>query len=256
MSMTSYMQVFRIFWWLGSRRWRPVSGLAWAIYAFFMITFLATGVQATIIFDNFDSNGGFSGQDNSAAAGANWLQLHLKNANREAVQFTVTGGDFNLSSITLPISFMGNGPNNTLRVRLVGDSSDAPGTTLEVLSENESIWPNFTNPFTTTTTLTSVGNPLLANGDKYWIVTELTSFVQFGEYVDYRLFQNTSGTTVPTLQQQTIGGSLPADPWPDNTSNINVAFRVEGTPVPLPPSLWLLGSGLLSLGGWRRFRKS
>ena len=28
------------------------------------------------------------------------------------------------------------------------------------------------------------------------------------------------------------------------------------TPIPLPPSLLLLGSGLLGLGGWRRFRKS
>jgi hypothetical protein len=26
-------------------------------------------------------------------------------------------------------------------------------------------------------------------------------------------------------------------------------------PVPLPPTVWLLGSGLLGLAGWRRFRK-
>jgi hypothetical protein len=31
---------------------------------------------------------------------------------------------------------------------------------------------------------------------------------------------------------------------------------VDTAPVPLPPTFWLLGSGLLGLGGWRRFRKS
>jgi hypothetical protein len=30
----------------------------------------------------------------------------------------------------------------------------------------------------------------------------------------------------------------------------------NGTVVPIPGAVWLLGSGLLGLGGWRRFRKS
>ncbi len=34
------------------------------------------------------------------------------------------------------------------------------------------------------------------------------------------------------------------------------AFTVYGTPVPVPPSAFLLGSGLLGLAGWRRLRKS
>jgi hypothetical protein len=33
-------------------------------------------------------------------------------------------------------------------------------------------------------------------------------------------------------------------------------FRVDANAAPLPPSAWLLGSGLLGLVGWRRFRKS
>jgi hypothetical protein len=39
--------------------------------------------------------------------------------------------------------------------------------------------------------------------------------------------------------------------------DVGVAFfRVDAAPVPLPPSAWLLGSSLLGLVGWRRFRKS
>ena len=242
-------QIFR----LGCRTWRSVMAFACAIFAFLGLTFLATGVQATIIFDNFDSTGGFSSAFNLVAAAAVGSSDLAPEAIRAAAEFTVTGGDFNLSSITLPISFQGTGPNNTLQVLLTTDNSGAPGTTLEVLSANQIIWPNLTNPFTAKTTLTSAGHPLLSDGDKYWIVTELTSYVDADQYVDYRWFLNTSGATVPCLQQHTTDGSLPADPWP-GSFNKNVAFQVEGTPVPIPAPFWLLGSGLLGLGGlgWRR----
>ena len=77
MSMTRKMlgsQVVR----LGSRRWRSVKALACAIFAFLALTFLATGVQATIIFDNFDVGGGFHGQDNAVAAAAYSILPPLK----------------------------------------------------------------------------------------------------------------------------------------------------------------------------------
>ncbi len=39
--------------------------------------------------------------------------------------------------------------------------------------------------------------------------------------------------------------------WSDNTG----AFNVTVTPVPLPATLWLMGSGLLGLLGYRRFQQ-
>ncbi|MCX5891272.1 MAG: hypothetical protein NTY36_17750, partial [Deltaproteobacteria bacterium] len=132
---------------------------------------------------------------------------------------------------TLPISFANiNHTTQTLRVRLTGDNANAPGTTLEVLSENQGIWPPIANPFIATTTLTSALHPLLAKGSKYWIVIELTSVVNTEYMDDYRWFRNTSGTTVPFRQQQgTAFNVLPTDPWTGFSGNINVAFRVEGT---------------------------
>jgi hypothetical protein len=40
----------------------------------------------------------------------------------------------------------------------------------------------------------------------------------------------------------------------DSVGIDNVTFS-RVTPVPLPPAVWLLGSGLLGLAGWRRWRK-
>jgi hypothetical protein len=54
----------------------------------------------------------------------------------------------------------------------------------------------------------------------------------------YALMYGPSGSNPPALTQPLIGGPL------------------SGTPVPIPPTVWLLGSGLLGLVGLRRkFRK-
>src|SRR5437660_541463 len=59
--------------------------------------------NAAVIFDNFDAGGGFHPQNNLGAADIQ-LEDFFTNAIRAAAQFTVSGGDFKLTSITLPIS--------------------------------------------------------------------------------------------------------------------------------------------------------
>jgi hypothetical protein len=47
--------------------------------------------------------------------------------------------------------------------------------------------------------------------------------------------------------------------WPNyyEADANNIGVRIDGgAPVPLPPTVLLLGSGLLGLVGWRRFRKA
>lgn len=194
-----------------------------------MILFLASVrcAEATVIFDNFDAGGGFHPQNYLGAAYAESSFVSV-GAERMAVQFTVAGGDFSLTSITLPIGFQGDASGSFLRVRLTSDNGGAPGATLEVLSENAGIWPTLVSPFTTTTTVISAAHPTLSDGARFWIVTEPTSMPPSGTSYTYEWFDNTSENTVPVWQQQKPGG-LPADPWTGFSGPGAVAFRVEGT---------------------------
>ena len=211
--------------------------------------------EATVVFDNFDAGGGFHPQSNSGAA-SDINNGFTRFILRAAAEFPVTGNSFSLDSITLPISrSSSNVAGDYLRVRLTADNAGAPGATLEVLSQNQNIWPAFSNPFTTTTTLTSAIHPLLSAGNNYWIVTELTSAPATTSVssIDYRWYHNTSGTTVGFRQQQTADGTLPADPWTGFSGQNNVALRVDGS-VPEPSSLLALSGGLLVLALVRRPR--
>src|SRR5262245_30202060 len=129
---------------------------------------------ATIIFDSFDAGSAFN--PNHALVGALLSRQSPVLAIRYAVRFVVTGDDDALASITLPVSVGSNVPDHVLRVRLTSDAGGMPGTTLEILSENQEIWPPTVPPFSTITTLTSTAQPRLANGSSYWIVIEPTAF--------------------------------------------------------------------------------
>src|SRR5262249_15146729 len=119
------------------------------------------------------------------------------------------------------------GNPNILRVRLAADNGSAqPGATMETLSENQAIWPPFSTPFTTTTTLVSSLNPLLIATADFWIVTEPTQIPpEASSTVDYRWFKNTIGALVP-VRQQLSTTSLPTDPWTDPPFLSNPALRV------------------------------
>ncbi len=80
--------------------------------------------------------------------------------------------------------------------------------------------------------MTSLANPVLADGASYWIVVEPTT-IPAGPTVniDSRWFSNTSGTTTLFRQQQAFGvGVLVSDPWSGFAGQGDAAFLVEGTP--------------------------
>jgi hypothetical protein len=194
----------------------------------------ASTIRAGVIFDNFDEGGGFHPQYYSGAASA-MIDPMFTFTSRAAAQFTVTGRDSTLNSITLPVSVdKASGAPNVFQVRLTEDNGGVPGTTIEVISSSDTQWPPSANPFTTTTTLTSTGHPVLLQGRSYWIVTELTALP--AQNFDSRWFYNTTGNEVPFRQQQ-AEGSLPVDPWDGSLLASNIAFRVEGDPLPQIPQL-------------------
>ncbi len=198
-----------------------------------VLALTASKARAVVIFDSFDPGGGFSPDYAPIAAGLfpppefppNWI--------RSAVQFPVAGGDFNLTSVTLPIAARKLQPGNFLRVRLTKDVENSPGQTLEVLSSNEP-WPIYSLPFTTASTLTSTVAPLLLEGERYWIVAELSGRIDGLFPEEYDWFASTNQPSV-LMRWQTAWDNPPqGDSWgvSGGMNLINWALRVEGTPAP------------------------
>ncbi len=208
----------------------------------------STCAQAAIIYDNFDPGGGFdTGPAIAPAASAQaTVFAPIVDVYRSAVQFTVSGGNYTLDSMSLAIQ-KSDGSPDLLRIRLLTDSAGAPGSTLETLSENQAIWPTVA-PISATTLLSTL-HPLLSNGVSYWIVAELSGPT---EDAFYSWKFNTTGTKTGhrTDVESTTFGSPPTDPW-GSAFQQNIAFSVSGTlnapPPPPPPSV--PEPGTLTLAG-------
>src|SRR5437870_592075 len=113
----------------------PKRLVPWLVSTILLAAAMAStrGTDAAVIFDNFDVGGGFHPTDNIVAASAH-RSGGSASAVRAAAKFSVMGGDYSLDSVTLPISETAS--SHVLRVRIATDAGGAPGTTLEVLSEN------------------------------------------------------------------------------------------------------------------------
>lgn len=199
------------------------------ILAATLVSVSALPASATVVFDSFDAGVTFHPADNLVAATVSRSNGGPIESTRLAAHFTVTGGNYALTSITVPISEQKDVPDDIHRLRITTDVGGSPGATLEVLSENQGVWPTITNPFTTATTLLSTTHPVLLDGASYWVVSEPTSVPGGGNFfVEFRWSMSTSGPQV-TVQQQGGGGELPSDPWPGGGGTARMALRVDGT---------------------------
>ncbi|MEZ6059980.1 MAG: choice-of-anchor R domain-containing protein [Planctomycetaceae bacterium] len=234
---------------MSDRRIRCLSGSTRLLGLFFTILLaIPTTAQtsfAAIVFDNYDP-GGAAGASVYRAAGGSSAPILGSSYKRSAAAFTVSGNDFRLTAVTLPVTFAGPPAfNQSLEVRLAADEMGMPGNTLEILDDSSILWPNDSPFLAENTRLESALNPLLINGGTYWIVLEPTRTLISGttSNYDYNWALNTTGQSVSVLSQSRRGG-FPVDPWTDAAIERPLAFRVEGTAtaVPEPQSclIWLV----------------
>lgn len=146
--------------------------------------------------------------------------------------------DATLDSIKFAASYMSG--NNALNVILMSDSADVPGTALETFT--------FTglSPTGTLYTANSLLHPVMNQGTRYWVVLAPQGDGMFGWYEDDSL-------PGPLAARRDI---LATDPgWFAVSALHPTYFAVEGTVVPIPGAMWLLGSGLLGLAALGRKMK-
>jgi len=191
-------------------------------YVLAMACVAAAPARAEVVFDNLQSGPPPNFSPTEWAGAAYYLSSI---GGRGAARFTVTQASYALSSITLPISVQGNG-GTTFRVRLAADAGGVPGTTLEVLSDGEDIWP-VTYPLGSATQLFSSLHPTLVAGQSYWVVTELNALPPPNTV--FRWHANGCGQELTFISDSDPG--LPTDPWNGTPTASFVAFRVEGTPL-------------------------
>jgi hypothetical protein len=194
-----------------------------ACIACLTIMFAASPSPASITLGGitFDDN---AFADQLVSSSGNWSY------NGVSLEASLVGSDLNTYAVALYSSenvvmkftdnFIKNGPGADLAVFEIGSTS---GTGEPVAITINGI----THTYTT-----------------YWVVAD-ASVAQ----INLDDFNISAGGLVSTLMASGITG------W-------NVDYAVFGamnsvsSAVPIPGAVWLLGSGLLGLGGWRRFRKS
>ncbi len=125
---------------------------------------------------------------------------------------------------------------NSMTVDLMSDNS-GPGSVLES-------WSISGLPFETTccslTALSGNGTIPLESGSTYWVGVLPGADDSFGSWAG-----NTTGVSATEFENEGTG-------WSQHGFNSVGAFEVQGSPVPEPGTLSLLGTGLLGLAGLMR----
>jgi hypothetical protein len=214
----------------------------------------SAATAADLVYDNFPDGIFFPGDN----FGIQWYNHnawpYLGNSHGVAAAFTVPiGMSYRLDSLTLPVRQTA-GPATNLQISLLLDTGGVPGLVLDTLAINPTgltyPWPAVPRTFTSSL------NPILNGGDTYWVLVQphdrsISNELQNATY-------QWAAAIAPPAPIALRNYNFIGDHW--NSWNVlndyGPAFRVEGTAVPEPSTLALLGLGsALFWGAARRRRK-
>lgn len=234
---------------------KPRSSLGFALLSLTILAVLPS--HASTIFTSF---GAVDSYTTTPGSFLNVTGESQGSYNAVASPFTPTG-DYNVKFIDLLLGSAGDGTDATVDVGLYSDSSDSPGSLLEVLSPvTVSAVLGDTAPAVYTADVT--GDVPVVAGTQYWVVVLPSAMETFDGW-----FYNSPGTNAPYATSS--GGSA----WTESSDNPQLYFDVEGdltsqgsstppgnlnlpsnTGAPEPGTLALLGLGLSVLAAQRRQR--
>jgi hypothetical protein len=212
---------------------------------------LGESAHGDVVFNNFGSDDGY---DTSTLADITWHIIPPAGSGGDyglgrAARFQVTEGNYALNSVTLAMSH----PfwTNNLEINIRADASGSPtGTLLETVVSHPT---NITSLPSLVTYKSSLA-PVMTAGNWYWLVVEpavlnLANPDDDGVYNWYW-----SGTLGYAGNREYNFAAEDWYPWDVRPNSLVPAFRIEGTLIPEPASVWLLLAGLGWLGfrGWKR----
>ena len=182
-----------------------------------------------------------------------------------AVDFTGVNIDFNYGNWCLGFQFTTNGPVTVTKLGFYDDGKNG-------LTQNHDvgIYNSIGNLLVSTTVLTT--DPLTSwfrfhDITPYTLLGSNTYYIQgVSSGVENYTWETTGFTVDPSINFIKDASKSPAGGVLAFPNGSNLFTQADGggifgpnfdtKPVPVPPTVLMLGSGLLGLAGWRRFRKS
>jgi len=154
----------------------------------------ASAAMATTIFDNFGVGDDYH-PDFYTSIGYNPSQPPYGSEYDldSAMAFTVAGGNFELTTITVPLSIRSG--DNEVDIRIMTDDGGQPGTTLEYWHVSGQV-PGYPGVFAPIIVSSNI-KPILTMGDTYWVFVSASGPSQTS--LDWHL--NTVGYTGPGAQR-------------------------------------------------------
>ena len=207
--------------------------LSFTLVIVLVLSFAAAGeVRAdAIVFSNFGPGMTFNVPQAWNVSGTNFFGGRVV-----AQSFTPTV-NVAFSSAQLPMGII-NGPN-LLQVLLMTISGGLPGTIVEAITLTDAVAPIGTGGIVLAN---SALHPVLNAGTEYWLVAFAPDDNTF---MGWNLSLNDFSTFVLLNGTHSITG-----PW--EFSAPRGAFQINGSPVPEPATMLLLGAGILSIMFRRR----